>query len=751
VIRSMLGMALCALALSATTAFAESQPLSFSGDYEAVDLGFDSKWWPGSTDAPDSGNPIQVRVAATGVASADADFLGSIDLTGDTLKLGTAAGEWGYDFGAAITMEVAINLSFNLNNPLPFGDDINIGPWVLDIPYAPDFDLVTSKRAQVSSFLLDEGSNLADSTEGISVYDLSIVEFLIGDIDLPDWALAILGLDAGASLNVSFTTDATLTGEKIALSDGTEFTSEGQSNSVAATPPNYSATGTYEENLDWDLILNFSPAVFIDILGQRYELPIITIPWQVLSDRRDMNFNQASISLPVAVVEEGEGVVEGIAEGEGVVEEGEEEPIVFFSGCATECVSTCESDGSNAGIADAFAAAYAAAPIGATLSSADLDGNGINDIAQASLLDSLLASPELPNHCCVLAAWNANYLAVESMAGFGGDRLITDSQAAQLRVLAAFATFGEAEGYAYISSLATLLEWTIDLHSLDTSAGAYASAQGDADLDQVCNLGEYESGSGDPVSFIISATDPQLAEASASCTECGFVEEGALEGIEEGEAPVRWTLTIVEEGTGTGDVVIAPDEADFADGQTVTLSVFLGTNSTFFGWNGVTGVQFPSENGNEVLPIVGTNKFTILMNGNKVIRPHFFLYAPIEGEDEGEGSVGEGEGTVEGESTPASADVNADGIIALRELLRLIQLYNAGAFYCDPGSEDGVGLFPLTEGEASARDCAFHTSDYNPADWRIGLTELLRLVQFYSVGGYVACDSSEDGFCVVSR
>lgn len=748
-IRTMLGMALSACVLFSGTAKAESQPLNFNGEFEALDLGFDSKWWPGSTETPDSSNPIQVRVAATGVASADANFTGGIDLTGDTLTLGNAAGEWGYDFGAAITMEVAINLSFKLNNPLPFGDDINIGPWVVDIPYAPDFDLVTNKRTQVNSYLLDESSNLADTTENISVYDLSIVDLLIGDIDLPDWALAILGLDAGATLNVSFTTDATLAGERIPLGDGTEFTSEGQSNAVAASPPSYSTTATYEENLNWDLTLNFSPAVFIDILGQRFELPVITIPWKVLEDRRDMSFNLAGITLPVAEIPEGEGSAEGAPDGEGEgIAEGEEEPIEFFSGCASTCATTCESDGINAGLADAFALVYGEAPVATPIASADLDNNGIKDIAQASLLDSLLASPELPNHCCIINAWTANYLAVESMAGFGGDRLITELESAQLSVLAAFATFGEAAGYTYIETLAGALGWSIDLHALDVSAGAYTSAQGDADLDSVCNLGEYDNSLGDVITFIITATDATFVEANNLCGNCGVVEEGEPEGVEEGEAPIRWTLTILKEGTGTGDVVVSPATEDFADGQTVTLSVFLGTNSTFFGWNGTAGVQAPGENGSEVLPIVGTNKFTILMNGNKVIRPHFFLYAPIEGEEEGEGQPAEGEGATAGDF---SADTNGDGLVGLQELLRLIQLYNAGAYYCDPASEDGVSITPLTEGEASARDCDFHSSDYNPADWSIQLTELLRLVQFYSVGGYRACETSEDGFCVESR
>lgn len=47
--------------------------------------------------------------------------------------------------------------------------------------------------------------------------------------------------------------------------------------------------------------------------------------------------------------------------------------------------------------------------------------------------------------------------------------------------------------------------------------------------------------------------------------------------------------------------------------------------------------------------------------------------------------------------------------------------------------------------------CAPHSSDYNPQDWTISLSELLRLIQFYNSGAYHACPDAdpptEDGYC----
>ena len=92
-----------------------------------------------------------------------------------------------------------------------------------------------------------------------------------------------------------------------------------------------------------------------------------------------------------------------------------------------------------------------------------------------------------------------------------------------------------------------------------------------------------------------------------------------------------------------------------------------------------------------------------------------------------------------------SADTDRNGRIGLSELLRVTQFYNLGALHCATGTEDGYA--PL----AGDTSCEHHDSDYAPPDWTIGLSEILRLVQFFNAGGYYACPyadpPTEDGFC----
>jgi len=103
----------------------------------------------------------------------------------------------------------------------------------------------------------------------------------------------------------------------------------------------------------------------------------------------------------------------------------------------------------------------------------------------------------------------------------------------------------------------------------------------------------------------------------------------------------------------------------------------------------------------------------------------------------------EPDGTLDG-SNPLnqSSDQNGDGVLSLTELLRVIQFYNVTRFRCAAGTEDGYAVGP-----GDTYSCRSHTADYNPVDWRLSLSETLRAVQMFNVGGYVRCGSSEDGYC----
>lgn len=103
----------------------------------------------------------------------------------------------------------------------------------------------------------------------------------------------------------------------------------------------------------------------------------------------------------------------------------------------------------------------------------------------------------------------------------------------------------------------------------------------------------------------------------------------------------------------------------------------------------------------------------------------------------------------EGELNPSqySADVNHDERLSMTELLRVIQFYNVGGYQCPPPGVQTEDHFIPGRGELP--ECGRHSTDYAPADARIDLPELLRVIQFYNAGGVDACpgQGTEDGFC----
>jgi hypothetical protein len=80
-------------------------------------------------------------------------------------------------------------------------------------------------------------------------------------------------------------------------------------------------------------------------------------------------------------------------------------------------------------------------------------------------------------------------------------------------------------------------------------------------------------------------------------------------------------------------------------------------------------------------------------------------------------------------------------------LLRVIQFYNSLGYHCAESPDDTEDGF--VPGPGLDQGCVPYDTDYNPQDWVISLSELLRIIQFYNSLGYNYCpdDGTEDGFC----
>lgn len=218
-------------------------------------LGFDSGWVPGGSGPDPGGFIIQVRINAQAGYTYDAAVNGSFNLTpDDLLGLGPALGNWGYYFGAEFFMKAAFDI------PPILGFDLD--PFIVDIPYVPDFNMVSSDRDTFNSWLLESESTVRDDAGRTNVVTLEIISLLItqGVIpELPDWVPLPR---VGVSLDVGAIADGSLRCTDITLSDGTIYTNEGQQHAVYVPPTGYHAIAEYNEDASLDLGVKFYPWVF---------------------------------------------------------------------------------------------------------------------------------------------------------------------------------------------------------------------------------------------------------------------------------------------------------------------------------------------------------------------------------------------------------------------------------------------------------------------------------------------------------
>lgn len=229
-------------------------------------LGFDSGWVPGGSGPDPGGYIIQVRIRATAGYTYDAAVNGTFNLSiDDLLGLGPAAGSWGFYFGAEFFMKAAFDI------PPIFGFDLP--PFTVDIPYVPDFRLVTSDRDNFNSWLLEEKSTLRDEGGRTNVASVDLVSILITQGILPQLPSWVPLPQVGAALDIGAVANGSLECDNIALSDGTVFTLEGQQLPIYVPQSGYQAIAEYNEIGELNLGVKFYPYVFFRWFGFSFAWP----------------------------------------------------------------------------------------------------------------------------------------------------------------------------------------------------------------------------------------------------------------------------------------------------------------------------------------------------------------------------------------------------------------------------------------------------------------------------------------------
>lgn len=214
--------------------------------------------------------------------------------------------------------------------------------------------------------------------------------------------------------------------------------------------------------------------------------------------------------------------------------------------CASPCAASCSSTGVTSGFAAALTTLYNDPDFKTLIAdptvdpdTSDLDGNGIIDLAQVMLVDAVLADDQAPNHCCVLAAYQTNLALASALADqiestdefglplFPQSRLVMQllGKDTLIKAITSITTMGEQSAIDFfVGSLTSIPDFPpVEPNDYDTSNAQYLSSIGDADLDDVCNVGEFAAviaGAGTFGDFVAAALNPAMTNNGGGCPLC---------------------------------------------------------------------------------------------------------------------------------------------------------------------------------------------------------------------------------------
>ncbi len=424
---------------------------------------------------------------------------------------------------------------------------------------------------------------------------------------------------------------------------------------------------------------------------------------------------------------------------------------------------------------------------------ADLDKNGIVDAAHARLLDVILADTTDVNYCCIRGAYDQNLALANAYAD--------EVQAVQpvvfmmiprtdvVPAVAGVMTLGEAATIAIITDQfdnAPIDIPSINISAFDRSSEKYLAFNGDADLDGVCNLGEYAATVDwidDFDAFVAAARDPLALADGGGCPSCEGEAEGALqEGEGGGEGETEGASIEGEgggEGEGEGEGIPAEGEGGldcltFTSADVpVTINDMMQANSTI-----TVADDFIISDVNVMLDIThpAPGELTVWLMSPSATSIFLTIQRGGSGanftqtifDDQASVMIGLGTPPFTGRFIPDDTLSDLNGENAQGEWALI--MFDGGqgntgtlngwsiAFnnVCDfPGEgevEGSISEGTPEEGEGSASEGEGNLGAVHSADWnggpngRIDLSELLRIIQFYNSGVFHCQSGTEDGY-----
>lgn len=275
-----------------------ASPMSFSHRealFDAIDL--DSGWVPGSS-------PLQVRFAVRLAGETQVDLAGDLVSTWPDAITATAegtaeAGRLSIDYG----LELVARIRFDLEGVRWEGD--------IPIPGGIPRDLRTAAETIFDPWVLPGAEprpvEAYDETASVRVLNVGL-----GSI------IPVPGVDGGFEVSLAASLRGSYASERLVITPGEDAIAMEMGSLRWLAPaggwgPGFDASMRPEGTLRWEAGVVLRPALFVEVLGSRFDLPIAEIPITVLDlmNATEFETESARVPLPDLRVEPGTRIVFG--------------------------------------------------------------------------------------------------------------------------------------------------------------------------------------------------------------------------------------------------------------------------------------------------------------------------------------------------------------------------------------------------------------------------------------------------------
>jgi MYXO-CTERM domain-containing protein len=274
------------------------QPVTYTGTKNLFDdFSFDTGWVP-------AGAPIQVHFALFAGSGWSATLTGTGHLEWpEPVGIRMLGDPGGGLFHMSMGLQLVARLRVHLE--LPVGGTID---WEGDVPYVPNFDLRFAGDTTFDPFLLP------GAAPGLVEVQDTIPPLLLFQVDLGSLiGVSIPGVTGGFELLAGGTMRAALAGVRFDVGDeaGTVLTTIAQEGAPSLVAPPAAGHLTlqprYQATLHPTGTLDLVPAVFVEFAGNRWDLPLLTIPVPVVDSDFPWDFGSQTTRFPLPDINVGLG------------------------------------------------------------------------------------------------------------------------------------------------------------------------------------------------------------------------------------------------------------------------------------------------------------------------------------------------------------------------------------------------------------------------------------------------------------